>query len=244
MRTNRDGSGQFESVTLRPQVTVAEAAAPDVAEELHRGGQQGLFHRPQRELPGVARADGCGGGQPTEQLARRRRHRRAAGTLPGTRTPSRRSVSGLMPALRSRPSPRRRSSARVSRRVSIQGRSRSPGCPGSIVAAGREALVAWRQPQRQRVRAGPVVRTVRRQPALGGDNHLGVGVGELAGFLQIGGKGHRLTDGVQRPVVPFPAAARIQAARSRTSMIWVASAGMSGTRTGSLSRANRAGQYP
>jgi len=35
MRTNRDGSGQFESVTLRPRVTVAEAAAPDVLEELH-----------------------------------------------------------------------------------------------------------------------------------------------------------------------------------------------------------------
>ena len=35
MRTNRDGSGQFESVTLRPWVTVAEAAAPDVLEELH-----------------------------------------------------------------------------------------------------------------------------------------------------------------------------------------------------------------
>jgi organic hydroperoxide reductase OsmC/OhrA len=35
MRTNRDGSGQFESVTLRPRVTVAEPAAPDVLEELH-----------------------------------------------------------------------------------------------------------------------------------------------------------------------------------------------------------------
>jgi len=35
MRTNRDGSGQFESVTLKPRVTVAEPAAPDVLEELH-----------------------------------------------------------------------------------------------------------------------------------------------------------------------------------------------------------------
>jgi len=35
MRTNRDGSGQFESVTLRLRVTMAEAAAPDVLEELH-----------------------------------------------------------------------------------------------------------------------------------------------------------------------------------------------------------------
>ncbi|MEV5050861.1 OsmC family protein [Arthrobacter sp. LAR12-1-1.1] len=35
MRTNRDGSGQFESVTLKPTVTVAGPAAPDVLEELH-----------------------------------------------------------------------------------------------------------------------------------------------------------------------------------------------------------------
>ena len=35
MRTNRDGSGQFESVTLKPRVTVAGPAAPDLLEELH-----------------------------------------------------------------------------------------------------------------------------------------------------------------------------------------------------------------
>jgi organic hydroperoxide reductase OsmC/OhrA len=35
MRTNRDGSGQFESVTLKPRVTVAGSAAPDLLEELH-----------------------------------------------------------------------------------------------------------------------------------------------------------------------------------------------------------------
>ena len=43
MRTNRDGSGQFESVTLRPRVTVAAGGAEaqsgdladDVLEELH-----------------------------------------------------------------------------------------------------------------------------------------------------------------------------------------------------------------
>ncbi len=29
MRTNRDGSGQFESVTLKPRVTVAAPAAPE-----------------------------------------------------------------------------------------------------------------------------------------------------------------------------------------------------------------------
>ena len=36
MRLNRDGSGQFESVTLNPRVTVADAAHVDLAEQLHR----------------------------------------------------------------------------------------------------------------------------------------------------------------------------------------------------------------
>ncbi|MEC5191094.1 MULTISPECIES: OsmC family protein [unclassified Arthrobacter] len=36
MRTNRDGSGQFESVTLRPRVTLAEPVAADVLDDLHR----------------------------------------------------------------------------------------------------------------------------------------------------------------------------------------------------------------
>ncbi|HET6270867.1 MAG TPA: OsmC family protein [Arthrobacter sp.] len=35
MRTNRDGSGQFESVTLKPRVTVADPAAAELLEELH-----------------------------------------------------------------------------------------------------------------------------------------------------------------------------------------------------------------
>ena len=35
MRTNRDGSGQFESVTLKPRATVAEPVAPELLEELH-----------------------------------------------------------------------------------------------------------------------------------------------------------------------------------------------------------------
>ena len=35
MRTNKDGSGEFTSVTLRPQVTVADAAMVDRADELH-----------------------------------------------------------------------------------------------------------------------------------------------------------------------------------------------------------------
>lgn len=36
MRLNRDGSGQFENVTLRPQVTVADHAHIALAEEMHR----------------------------------------------------------------------------------------------------------------------------------------------------------------------------------------------------------------
>lgn len=36
MRLNRDGSGQFENVTLRPQVTVADPAHIALAEEMHR----------------------------------------------------------------------------------------------------------------------------------------------------------------------------------------------------------------
>ena len=36
MRLNRDGSGQFESVTLRPQVMVAEPVPADLAAEMHR----------------------------------------------------------------------------------------------------------------------------------------------------------------------------------------------------------------
>ena len=36
MRLNRDGSGQFESVTLHPRVTVVDAVHVDLAEQLHR----------------------------------------------------------------------------------------------------------------------------------------------------------------------------------------------------------------
>jgi organic hydroperoxide reductase OsmC/OhrA len=36
MRLNRDGSGQFENVTLRPHVTVADPAHIALAEEMHR----------------------------------------------------------------------------------------------------------------------------------------------------------------------------------------------------------------
>jgi organic hydroperoxide reductase OsmC/OhrA len=43
MRTNRDGSGQFEAVTLKPRVTVAEPAAPALLEELHTEANQVCF---------------------------------------------------------------------------------------------------------------------------------------------------------------------------------------------------------
>lgn len=43
MRTNRDGSGQFESVTLRPRVTTAAPVAEDVLAELHRGANAVCF---------------------------------------------------------------------------------------------------------------------------------------------------------------------------------------------------------
>jgi organic hydroperoxide reductase OsmC/OhrA len=35
MRLNRDGSGQFENVTLRPHVTVADPGHIALAEEMH-----------------------------------------------------------------------------------------------------------------------------------------------------------------------------------------------------------------
>jgi organic hydroperoxide reductase OsmC/OhrA len=43
MRTNRDGSGQFEAVTLKPRVTVAETAAPALLEELHAEANKVCF---------------------------------------------------------------------------------------------------------------------------------------------------------------------------------------------------------
>ncbi|MCU1530488.1 MAG: peroxiredoxin [Arthrobacter sp.] len=43
MRTNRDGSGQFESVTLRPRVTVAGPAPAELLEELHAEANRVCF---------------------------------------------------------------------------------------------------------------------------------------------------------------------------------------------------------
>jgi organic hydroperoxide reductase OsmC/OhrA len=43
MRLNRDGSGQFESVTLHPQVVVADPAHVELAEQLHREANQVCF---------------------------------------------------------------------------------------------------------------------------------------------------------------------------------------------------------
>jgi organic hydroperoxide reductase OsmC/OhrA len=43
MRTNRDGSGQFESVTLRPEVTVAVPVDGGLMEELHQEANRICF---------------------------------------------------------------------------------------------------------------------------------------------------------------------------------------------------------
>jgi organic hydroperoxide reductase OsmC/OhrA len=43
MRTNRDGSGEFESATLRPEVTVAAAVDPALMEQLHEEANKVCF---------------------------------------------------------------------------------------------------------------------------------------------------------------------------------------------------------
>ena len=43
MRLNRDGSGQFERVTLHPRVTIADAAQLDLAGSLHHEANQVCF---------------------------------------------------------------------------------------------------------------------------------------------------------------------------------------------------------
>jgi organic hydroperoxide reductase OsmC/OhrA len=43
MRTNRDGSGQFESVTLRPRVTVADPADVALVGQLHEEANKVCF---------------------------------------------------------------------------------------------------------------------------------------------------------------------------------------------------------
>ncbi|MDN4645395.1 OsmC family protein [Arthrobacter sp. PsM3] len=43
MRTNRDGSGQFESATLKPRVTVAAPVAEELMAELHAGANRLCF---------------------------------------------------------------------------------------------------------------------------------------------------------------------------------------------------------
>jgi organic hydroperoxide reductase OsmC/OhrA len=43
MRTNRDGSGQFESATLRPEVTVAAAVDAALMDQLHEEANEVCF---------------------------------------------------------------------------------------------------------------------------------------------------------------------------------------------------------
>lgn len=73
MRLNTDGSGQFVSVTLKPKVTITEAAAKHRAQEIHRDAAAACFigrsvnfpveHKPvvlvdQTSRPGTALSSG------------------------------------------------------------------------------------------------------------------------------------------------------------------------------------------
>ncbi len=64
MRTNRDGSGQFESVTLKPRVTVAGPAAPDLLEELHEEANKVCFIARSVNFPVLHQPTAVAEGQP------------------------------------------------------------------------------------------------------------------------------------------------------------------------------------
>ncbi len=64
MRTNRDGSGQFESVTLNPRVTVAGPAAPDLLEELHVEANKVCFIARSVNFPVLHQPTAVAEGQP------------------------------------------------------------------------------------------------------------------------------------------------------------------------------------
>ena len=64
MRTNRDGSGQFESVTLRPRVTLAAPAAEELMEELHAGANSVCFIARSVNFPVLHEPSVEVGGQP------------------------------------------------------------------------------------------------------------------------------------------------------------------------------------
>ena len=64
MRTNRDGSGQFESVTLKPRVTVAGPAAPDLLEELHVEANKVCFIARSVNFPVLHQPTAVAEGQP------------------------------------------------------------------------------------------------------------------------------------------------------------------------------------
>lgn len=62
MRTNRDGSGQFESVTLRPQVTVAAAEDDALMEQLHEEANKVCFIARSVNFPVLHAPTTVGGG--------------------------------------------------------------------------------------------------------------------------------------------------------------------------------------
>ena len=64
MRTNRDGSGQFESVTLKPRVTLAAPVAGEIMEELHAGANRVCFIARSVNFPVLHEPSVEVGGQP------------------------------------------------------------------------------------------------------------------------------------------------------------------------------------
>ncbi|GAP54990.1 OsmC family protein [Arthrobacter sp. 92] len=63
MRTNRDGSGQFEGVTLRPRVSVAEPAASALMDQLHKEANKLCFIARSVNFPVLHRATTVAAGQ-------------------------------------------------------------------------------------------------------------------------------------------------------------------------------------
>lgn len=64
MRSNRDGSGQFESATLRPQVTLAAPETAEVLAELHAAANRVCFIARSVNFPVLHEPTALVGGQP------------------------------------------------------------------------------------------------------------------------------------------------------------------------------------
>ncbi len=64
MRSNRDGSGQFESATLRPRVTLAAPVTAEVLAELHAAANRVCFIARSVNFPVLHEPSALVGGQP------------------------------------------------------------------------------------------------------------------------------------------------------------------------------------